>query len=162
MTTYGYSNGPIRFDGPSVSGVTATLGANDPKPGEICSYEGEQYVYVFNAGGSTIGKGFCATVSALTGLSVTVSTITSVDFVVGVCKHTAIPTLNYGWLMTKGIATVVMEADNSAAAGQLLTVAADGEFAMKSNSTGYPSPAIGKALSAIASGGSGHAYISIY
>ncbi len=40
----------------------------------------------------------------------------------------------------------------NAPAGQLLTVAADGEFALKSNSTGYPAPAIGKTMEAIASG----------
>jgi hypothetical protein len=160
MSTDGYSVGPIRFD--SVSAITATRGANDPKPGEECIVAGDRYVYVFNAGGSTIAKGNCAAVSALTGMSVSVSTVTSVDYPVGVCVHTDIPTLNYGWLLTKGICRVIMQADNSAAAGQLLTVAADGLFALKSNSTGYPAPALGKTLSAVASAGSCHAYISIY
>jgi hypothetical protein len=83
-----------------------------------------------------------------------------VDVVAGICKHVAIPTGSYGYLLTKGFAKIKMQADNSAAAGQIIAIAADGEVALKSNSTGYPSPAIGKVLTALASGASGMAYIT--
>lgn len=155
-----YSQSPINFGG--ISMVTATLGANDPEVGTTRRVGDEDYIFVYNTGSSTIGVGYAATISGVTGYSVTVSTTTSVDFAVGVCKHVAIPTGSYGWLMTKGFAKVVMEADNSAAAGQLLAIAADGEFALKSNSTGYPTRAVGKTTEAIASGGSGVAYITVF
>lgn len=155
-----YGASPIGFAG--VSMVTATLGDNDPEVGTRIQHQDEDYIFVYNTGSSTVGVGRCATVSAVTGYSVTVSTTTGVDFAVGVCKHVAIPTGSYGWLMTRGFSKVVMEADNSAAAGQILAVAADGEFALKSNSTGYPTPAVGKVTEAIASGSSGIAYITVY
>lgn len=155
-----YSVAPINFGG--ISMVTATRGDNDPEVGTTRRVGDEEYIFVYNTGSSTVGVGYAATVSAVTGYSVTVSTTTSVDFAVGVCKHVAIPTGSYGWLVTKGFTKVVMEADNSAAAGQLLAIAADGEFALKSNSTGYPTRAVGKTAEAIASGGSGMAYITLY
>lgn len=155
-----YGVAPVRFGG--ISMVTASLGDNDPEVGTECQHAGENYRFVYNAGNSAIKPGFAATVSGLAGYSCTVSTTTSVDFIVGVCKHATLSTGTYGWLLTKGFTKVVMAADNSCAAGQLLTVAADGEFALKSNSTGYPAPAFGKAVSAIASAGSGMAYITCY
>lgn len=150
-------NSPIRFQ--SVSFVTSSLGVNDPKVGDVTMSGDETYRFVYNTGSSTAGVSYGVTCSAVTGYSVTVSSTTSVDFLVGVVKHAAIPTGSYGWVMTKGWAAIEMEADNSAAAGQLLALAADGEFALKSNSTGYPTPACGKTMEAIASGASGQAFI---
>lgn len=156
-----YDNGPVRFYG--VSHVTATLSSKHPEVGTKARVGDESYVWVYNTGSSTVGVSKCATISGVTGYSVTVSTTTSVDFIVGVCKHTDIPTGSYGWLLTEGFAAVEMEEDNSCAAGQLLTVAADGEFALKSNATatGYQSPAFGKSMEAIASGASGQAFIRL-
>jgi len=158
MTYYG--NEPVKFG--SISMVTATLGDNDPEPGYEAKVGDEKYVFVYNAGNSQIPPTYGATVSAVTGYSVTLSSITSVDFLIGICKHATLTTATYGWLMTRGFATVEMEADNSCTAGQILALAADGEFALKSNSTGYPTPAVGKAQAAIASGGSGAAFISVF
>lgn len=160
MASNGHSVGPVRFA--SVSMVTATLGANDPKPGETCTVLGEQYLFVQNIGSSTAGVSKCVTVSGVSGYSVTVSTTTSVDYVVGVVKHADIATGSYGWVMTKGFCQIQMQADNSAAAGQQVTVAADGLFALKSNSTGYPAPSLGKVMAAVASGASATAYISLF
>ena len=155
-----YNAGPVVFAG--VSSVTNSLGANDPEVGQ-CYREGdEEYVWVYNAGNSQIQPSYGAVMSAVSGYSVTLSSTSGVDFLVGVCKHATIATGYYGWLMKKGFADVEMEADNSCAAGGLLALAADGEFALKSNSTGYPTPAVGKAMAAIASGASGAAYISVY
>jgi hypothetical protein len=142
MTHYG--NHPIGFQG--VSNVTASLGANDPEPGYRLTVGDEDYVFVYNAGNSQISPTYGAVM---------------VDFLVGVVKHATLTTGTYGWLVTKGFAAVEMEADNSAAAGQILALAADGEFALKSNSTGYPTPAVGKTMEAIASAGSGVAFISV-
>jgi hypothetical protein len=154
-----YANNQVNFQ--AVSNVTATLGANDPEPGYRTTVGDEDYVFVYNAGNSQIPPTYGAVMSAVSGYSVTISSTTSVDFLVGVCKHATLTTGTYGWLVTKGFVQVEMEADNSAAAGQILALAADGEFALKSNSTGYPTPAVGKAMEAIASAGSGTAYISV-
>ena len=155
-----YSVGPIVFA--PVSQVTATPGANDPEVGTRYREGDEEYVYVYNAGGSQISPGYGAVLSAVSGYSVTVSSTTSVDMFVGVVKHATLTTGTYGWLLTKGFSEVKMEASNSCTAGQLLCPAADGTFALKSNSTGYPAPTAGKAMAAIASGASGTAFINCF
>lgn len=143
----------------SVSAVTATPSV---EVGMRRTVGDETYVYCYNAGNSQIPPSYGVTLSAVTGYSVTISTTTSVDFFVGVVKHTTLTTGTYGWIMTRGFCAVEMEADNSCTAGQILTVAADGEFALKSNSTGYPAPAVAKAMEAMASGASGQAFFSVY
>lgn len=155
-----YNASPVVFSGKS--SVTNSLGANDPEVGTIYRDGDEEYIWVYNAGNSQIQPSYGAVLSAVSGYSVTLSSITGVDLLAGVCKHATIATGYYGWLMKKGFVDIEMEADNSCAAGQLIALAADGEFALKSNSTGYPTPAVGKAMAAIASGASGTAYISVY
>lgn len=154
-----YANRQLFQGTPSM--VTASLGSNDPSVGDLWQYGDEQYVFVYNVGSSTVNVGHACTVSAVTGYSVTVSTLTSTDFVVGVCKHAAIATGSYGWLVQRGFTSVELGADNSAAAGNLLGIGVDGTFALKSSATGYTAPAIGKAMEAIASGASGMAYIRL-
>ena len=152
-----YDNRKVYFE--TVSAVTASP---SEQLGAVRRVGDEEYIYVYNAGNSQISPGLGATVSGVSGYSVTVSSTTSVDMFIGVCKHATLTTGTYGWLLTRGFGQVQMEADNSCAAGQLLTVAADGEWALKSNSTGYPAPAMGKAMAAIASGASGSAFFKIY
>lgn len=142
----------------SVSNVTAT---NSVEVGVERKVGDETYRYVYNAGNSQIPPSYGCVLSAVTGYSVTISSITGVDFLVGAVKHATLTTGTYGWVLTQGFMPVEMEADNSAAAGQILALAADGEFALKSNSTGYPTPAVGKAMAAVASGASGDAFISV-
>lgn len=157
----GYGLNPVSFKGKSF--VTADSQANNiPELGQVMQDGDEVYVFVHNLDATDIAPSYGAVLSAVSGYSVTRSSATSVDFLFGVCKHATIPAGGYGWLLKKGFVEVEMEADNSAAAGQLLALAADGEFALKSNSTGYPTPAVGKAMAAIASGASGTAYISVY
>jgi hypothetical protein len=155
-----YANRPVLFAGKSM--VTATLGVNDPEPGYRMTDGDEDYVFVYNAGNSQISPTYGAVMSGVSGYSVTVSSISGVDFLAGVCKHATLTTATYGWLCTRGFVEVEMEADNSAAAGQILALAADGEFALKSNSTGFPTPAVGKTMEAIASAGSGTAWINVF
>ncbi len=142
----------------SVSNVTAT---NSVEVGSERKVGDESYRYVYNAGNSQISPSYGVILSAVTGYSVTLSSTTSVDFLVGVVKHSTLTTGTYGWVMTQGFAPVEMEADNSAAAGDLLVLAADGEFANKTISTGYPAPVQAKAMAAIASGASGQAFINV-
>lgn len=157
MTVFG--NPKARFG--SVSMVTSSLGANDPEVGTVCREGDEEYIFVYNAGSSTVGIGYGCIVSGVSGYSVTVSSVTDVDNCVGVCRHASIPAGSYGWLVTRGFVQVQMGADNSAAAGNLLSLGTDGVFAKKTATTGA-APAAGKAMAAIASGASGTAFISVF
>jgi len=157
------SAGPVVFAG--VSAVTATRGANDPQVGTRATIEGETYVYVYNEGGEQIQPSYAAVLdasSATSGYSVTISSVSGVDMMIGVCKHATITTGAYGWLMEQGFVNVEMEADNSGVTGAILALAANGEFAAKSNSTGYAGKTVGQMMESIASAASGLAYISVY
>lgn len=153
---------PIRFVGPSFT--TNSLGTNDPKVGDVARIDDENYLFVYNAGNSNILEGDGVIVSAVSGYSVTVSSVTSVDLLVGVRKNGTgtLSTGYYGYVCTRGFSTVNMGANLSAAAGGLLVLAADGKFTNKTISTGYVSPAQVKVMDAIASGASGMCYITIW
>lgn len=145
----------------SVSAVTSSRGVNDPQVGDVRFVGSEKYRYIYNGGGhtATVGHAFVNSITVGTGYSLTVSSTTSIDFAVGVVKHASIPGGSYGWIVQEGMVNVQMGADHSAAVGNLLTLATDGKWCHKSCATGFLAPAQGKALSAIASAGSGLAYI---
>jgi hypothetical protein len=142
--------------------VTASLGANDPEPGYRATRGDEDYVFVYNAGNSEIPPTYGAVVSAVSGYSVTLSSTTSVDFLIGLCKHATLTTGTYGWLLTRGWGQIEMGANNSVAAGGLVQLGADGAFGNQLISTGNVGNAVGKAMEAIASAGSGTAFINVY
>jgi len=149
--------GPIAFE--SVSNVTAT---NSVKVGTRITRGDEDYIYVYNTGSGDIPIGHACVLSAVTGYSVTVDSVSGVDFAVGVCKHAAISASCYGWVLTKGFSTVEMGAGDSCAAGQALRLGVSGTFALASQVTGSPSPVVGKSMEQITSALSGSAYISVY
>lgn len=151
---------PLRFVGPTFT--TNSLGPNDPKVGDVARIGDENYIFCYNAGNSNILAGDGVIVSAVSGYSVTVSSVTSVDLLVGVRVGNTLSTGYYGYICTRGFAQVNMGADYSAAAGAGLILAADGKFTAKTCATGYASPIQVKAMAAIASGVSGTAYISIW
>jgi len=146
----------------TVSMVTSTLGPNDPELGERRTVGNGEYVFVYNAGNTSIATGDICTISGVSGYSVTKSTTTGVDFAVGVCYHESFTSAQYGWLLTRGFGKVNMHADNSVAAGGLLVCGDLGKAFNQTVSTGIPSRPIGKAVSAIASGGSGTAFLSVW
>lgn len=137
------------------SQVTAT---NSVDLGSRRFYNGSEYLYVYNAGGASITSGYGVIMSAMTQYSVTVSSATQTDAFAGVAIVT-IPTANYGWVLTKGFATIVMGADNSAAVGNNLMAGSNGLWAVNSVATGYLAPGCGRAIDAMASGASGRAYV---
>lgn len=155
-----YNAAPIRFS--SVSMVTATLGANDAEVGQVVREGDESYRLVYNAGNSQISPGYACILSGVTGYSVTVSSVTMTDIVVGICKHATLTTATYGYVLVEGFVPVQMHADNSGAAGALLGIAVDGAIATKTLSTGFMSPGLGKLMSAAASGASGMAYVRCF
>ncbi len=73
-------------------------------------WKGEEYVYCYNAGGAAISTSVVLGVKLVTGCSgysVAATSITDVvNPCVGVVKHAAIAAGSYGWVMTKGFATI--------------------------------------------------------
>jgi hypothetical protein len=159
MSFHGLS--PIRFG--SVSMVTATLGTNDPEVGTVCDFGADRYIFVYNVGSSTIGVGSGAVLSGVSGYSVTVSSVTHTDIPVGVCKHVAIPTGSYGWLLQRGFSTA--QAGSAVATANGLTLGADGTWQAQLTTTAYSQvnlPTVyGKAMGSAASSASFAAYFRI-
>ncbi len=144
-----------------VSSVTTTLGTNDPELGAEIRVGPNDYRFMYNASNSDCAPTYGVILSAAaSSYSITNTSTTGVHQLQGVVKHSTLSTGQYGWVLTRGWTQVEMEADNSAAVGQILALAADGEFALKSASTQYPANAVGHVTEAIASAGSGQAYIT--
>lgn len=156
-----YSQSPIRFG--SVSMVTATLGTNDPEVGTVITEGDEEYIFVYNNGTSQISVGRGAVVTAVTGYSVTVSSVTHTDVPVGVCKHATLTTGTYGWLLRKGFGPAL--AGSALVAGDLVCLGADGGWVAKLATTAYSQvvmPAVyGKCMVSAAAGSSADVYFSM-
>lgn len=156
------SSDPVIFLG--VSATTDSLGANDQAPGYRVSYEGREYVLVYNDGNSEIYPGYgVVPQSGATQMSVTVSAVTSADAVVGVVRNTTIATGYYGWAVSRGITPLELNATSgTVAAGDLAEIGANGDWQKVSNTTANLAPAVGKFLEAGVSGASASAYISCF
>ena len=123
--TFGvYGVGPVEME--SVSNVTAT---NSVNLGEVRFVGGDEYIYVYNAGTGTINVGQFAVLSANSGYSVSVSSITSFDFPIGFAKHAAIPAGSYGWLLARGFTSVNFASNTGGALSDLLYPGAMGNVA---------------------------------
>lgn len=152
------SVGPVSMEG--VSAVTAT---NSVEVGTRRTVAGNDYIYVYNAGADTLPVGMGAVITASTGYSVILGSVTMVDFGVGVCRNADIATAKYGWLMTRGFGPFSAGANDSFAVGNPLALAVSGAFANKTISTGYVTPVVGRCISAAASGlsgGTGYAFFN--
>lgn len=159
MAFYGVA--PIAF-GP-VTAVTATPGANDAQLGTVRQEGANTYIRVYNDCNSTIPTALgCVLQSGATGYSVTVSSVTSADLLVGVAVNT-ISTGYYGWVLARGITSIKMGATSgTVAAGDLVHLADNGLFVPVSNATGSKDNVAGKALEAIVSSATGSAFISVF
>lgn len=98
-----YSGDPVMEEG--VSQVTAT---NSVQLGTRVTVLGEEYVYCYNAGGATASqKMVVKVITGASGYSVAATALTDTYApAVGVVKHADIAAASYGWIMTKGFATV--------------------------------------------------------
>lgn len=149
----------------SVSNVTAT---NSVEVGTRRTEGDEDYIYVYNTGASQISVGRGAVLSAVTGYSVTVSSVTQVDALVGVCKHNTIAASYYGWLVTRGFTDIKNGmADTGVAAGDIIFLGPDGGFIKPPSSAAtdvaiQQGGAVGKIMLATGSAGTAHAYIRAY
>ena len=144
---------PIMFE--SVSAVTATPSV---EVGTVREVGDEKYIYVYNNGTSQISVGRAAVVSAVSGYSVTVSSISG-DLAVGFCKHATLTTATYGWLVVRGFVDSVTNAmaSTALAAGDVIQLGVDGGVAK-----GVTGPNVGKMMTATGSAGVAHAFIALY
>lgn len=158
--------GPILFE--SVSNVTLT---NSVQLGTKVQYAGEDYVYVFNAGGASASVGNGMVMSGVTGYSVTVSSTSQSDICFGVVKHATFTTACYGWLLTRGFAPYQNGMAATATTSDMLCLAVNGAFAAQivSGGTGFLRElggTCGKSVSGCASGVSvgvsGYAYFRTF
>lgn len=146
----------LRIVEEGVSQVTAT---NSVELGAEVLVGTDAYVYVYNAGNSQISKGKGVTVSAVSGYSVSVSSVSG-DLLIGVCKHSTIATGYYGWVVKRGFVDGVTNAMASTAivAGDVVQLGVDGGFAK--GVTGGVN--VGKAMTATGSAGAFNLYVSVY
>lgn len=144
---------PILFE--SVSAVTASPSVD---VGTIRSYNSERYTYVYNAGNSQISTAKGVTVSAVSGFSVTVSSVSG-DFCMGFVKHATMATATYGWVLTVGCIDSALNgmASTAIAAGDVLQLAADGAIAK-----GVTGHNVGKAVTATGSAGVASLFVELY
>lgn len=158
----GNSLAPVKFFG--VSMVTTTLGVNDGSIGDTCEDAGTRYLLVYNDGGASASAGYGMVLnSGATGYSVTVSSTTSADLLIGVVKNATFTTGCYGWLATRGFTQIQMIAASSTVLTRApIILGANGLFAPNSQSTGSLGPVCGQALSTIITGASGAGFISVY
>lgn len=141
-----------------VSGSTATLGANDPVLGTKISYEGEDYVLAQNKSTAQVLPGNVVVLSASTGFSFVLTSVTNAGAAFGAVKHATIAAGSYGWVLVRGFADLINGMAGTAPAnGDIIELAADGKFC-KANSilaTGSAGLPFGIVMSAGASGGTG-------
>ncbi len=147
---------PILFE--SVSAVTATPSV---QLGSRVIVDGNEYVYCYNA--STSGqasKGYCVTVSGVSGYSVTVSSTTNVDLPFGLVKHATIAVGSYGWIMVRGFCAAA-KAASAVAVGDMLAHGVDGNLVAVATMVGQFGPVVGKAMAAAVSATSGTADVYV-
>lgn len=139
--------------GPSEpGGVSNVTLANSVNLGERWFYQGEEYVYVYNAGVQQISVGRLAVLSANSGFSVTVSSITSNDVAIGFVKHATITTGAYGWLLTQGFVQAANAMPSTGfVTGAVLAVGTQG--GVYEHTGAYTCPVVGIAVSSVGSGG---------
>jgi len=146
-----------------ISLVSGAVDKNSPEVGTETQVGDVKYRFIYNEGTTSIAVGNgCKIASGASGYTVTVSTASVIDLLVGVAVHASIPTANYGWVATQGKVTVLMETTVSVASGEGLRLGANGAFVSQSIATGSYLPAVGRPVASIASNGSGTAFIKAH
>jgi hypothetical protein len=122
--TYGYQQS---FE-EKISNVTQT---NSVQLGSRRVYDGDEYVYCYNAGGAQISPSYgVKLVTGATGYSVAVTSLTDTAHpCVGVVKHSTFAAADYGWCLVKGITNIEFDADSTATGDYMaLSLSKDGTF----------------------------------
>ena len=142
----------------SVSNVTASPSHN---LGDRIFINSEEYVYCYNAGGSTcnVGNGV-KFITGASGYSIAVTSLTDVfNPCVGVIKHAQLTTATYGWVMAKGFLNVVMVSAVTADF-QMIGLGLDGKFIQGSFAVAGTGAVVGHVFG-INTGAGGTAYAFI-
>jgi hypothetical protein len=121
---------PVQME--SVSAVTATPSVS---LGETRFQNGETYIYAYNAGTGDLSIGNLACLSANSGFSVSVSSITMFDLPIGFVKHATIAAGSYGWLLTRGFTKVMVCSNTSAALSDIVYAGGQGSVATLTNNS---------------------------
>ena len=143
----------------SVSQVTASPSV---EPGTRRFEKGEEYVYCYNSGGGqasvNLGVKF---VTGASGYSIAATSLTDVfNPCVGVVKHSTMAAGDYGWVMTKGFATVKLVSASTADYKQIALGAAGSFIEASGTTTLGTAVAVGYLLSHnTGAGGSAYAFI---
>jgi hypothetical protein len=156
------SAAPILFE--SVSNVTATLGANSPELGTRINKSGNEWTFVYNAGGEQIAPRRGVIVSAVSGYSVSVSSVTQASKMFGVCVNATATTGTYFWAQTGGFVDIKNGmASTALAAAELVELGADGVFVhppAAATAAGHHTFACGYIMAATGSAGTAGMFIS--
>ena len=114
---------PIMFE--SVSNVTATPSV---QLGTRTIVNGEDYCYIYNAAADTATKDHGVIITAMTGYSISLQSVTMVGGFFGLVKHADIPAASYGWVLTKGFGQGLAGTTKSLATGDPLVCGVSGTF----------------------------------
>lgn len=147
----------------SVSMVTATLGKNDPELGTRKIVGGNEYLFVYAATQISVGR--AAIMSGSSGYTVTITSTLDKDHIMGVAYHATLTAATYGWLLTRGIGTIITSTSVALVTGTVATVQADGywdNLITSAATTGVYTNARCKMLTTATSASTGTAYISCY
>ena len=115
-------------------------------------WEGQnEYVYVYNAGGSDIPPGYGCCLTGVTGHSVTISSVSNITPCLGVVQNATLVTASYGWVLKRGFMNLEASTISAFASGQNLQLGINGVFSDALTNAG----AEGRGLAVVATLGSG-------
>lgn len=153
--------GPIRF-GVGVSATTTTLGTRDPQLGTRTNIAGNEYCFVYNAGGTATQNQIVVIASGSSGYSVTVSSVKGTDPAFGVAANCILTAAAYGWVMTRGFCD--LEPATATTSGMVLAPGTDGQVTDPEAgvSTGASGFAFARAMEQTAACGAAKCYVSCW
>jgi hypothetical protein len=146
-----------------ISHVTATRAH---ALGDRCTFDGNRYVYVYNASSDLTAKqGYAMIARASTDFSCVISADTGVSPFVGVVQHVDIPVGEYGWILERGFGYISAGANTGLAAGDMVCIVGTtntGNMSRQLQQTAYSNQVTPRTLGVVqiatATGGLGEAY----
>lgn len=116
--------------------------------GERLIYKGEEYVFVHNAGATDASVGMAMVMTALSGYSLTISSLSASDFPMCVVKHATIVAGGFGWGIVRGITS--LRSESTMPTGAWATLGDDGiskTYVISANTDTVKGAAFAKILS---------------
>jgi len=153
---------PVQF-GVGVSSTTLTQGVNDPQLGTKITKGGNDYVFVYNSGGTATQNQIVCLNSGASGYSVTVSSVVETGYFFGVAANTALTAAAYGWVLTRGFCD--LEPVTAVASGNILIAGLNGQVeppAVATNATAWRGPVQAIAQEATIACGAAKCYINAF